>query len=397
VDEPTIRCPKCKSVIKLTDAMAAPLLESAKAQYDNDLAAARKQIEQDAMHTATQRVELALAATKANANTAALKAANEASVLRTNLAQQETKLAEAQREQARLLAKEHELDEARRELELNVARQVQAQAATIRDQAKQAAESEIGLKVAEREEQIAAMTRQIIELKQRAEQGSTQLQGEVQELILEQALRNRFPTDNVSPIAKGVFGGDALHSILGPSGQACGSILFESKRTKTWSGQWLAKLRSDQRAAKADMAVLVTQAMPISEDGRPVDAFDLIEGVWVVSWRFVLPVVTALRQSLIDVTNARSVSAGQETKAELLYAYMTGPQFRHRLSAIIEKFSTMSEDLVAERKAITRIWAKREQQLQGALDASAGLFGDLQGIAGKSMAEIDGLSFKELE
>jgi hypothetical protein len=397
VDEPTIKCKKCGNIIKLTDAVAAPLLESAKAQFDRDLANARTQIEQDAMHVATQRVELALAATKANANAAALKAANEASVLRLSLAEQERKLAEAQREQARLLAKEHELDEARREMELTIARQVQAASASIRDQARATAESEIGLKVAEREEQIAAMGRQIDDLKRRAEQGSQQMQGEAQEIVLEQMLKARFPMDLVEPIAKGVFGGDVIQRVLGPSGQPCGSILFESKRTKTWTAGWLPKLREDQRAAKAEIALLVTQVMPKSDDGQTVVAFDLIEGIWVCEWRCAIAVAVALRQSLIEVAGARAAGVGQKSKSELVYAYLTGNAFKMRIGAVVEKFSMMADDLAAERKAITRMWAKREGQIQGALDAAVGLHGDLSAIAGKQMPEVEGLGMKELK
>jgi hypothetical protein len=390
MDELTIKCKKCGNIIKLTDAVAAPLLESARAQFERDLSAARTQIEQEA------RTAAILSANKASANQLE-EVQKQARLAQETLQVQTTKLAEAQREQARLLAKEHELDEAKRELELNVARQVQAVSASIRDQARATAESEIGLKVAEREEQIAGMARQIEDLRRRAEQGSQQNAGEAQEIVLEQLLKARFPLDLIEPIAKGVFGGDVIQRVLGPSGQACGSILWESKRTKTWIAGWLPKLREDQRAAKAEVALLVTQVMPKADDGSTVTAFDLVEGVWVCEWRCAIAVAVALRQSLIEVNNARAAGVGQKSKSELVYAYLTGNQFKLRVHAIVEKFSMMAEDLASERKAITRMWAKREGQIQGALDAAVGLHGDLSAIAGKSMPEVEGLGMKELK
>jgi hypothetical protein len=389
MDEATIKCPKCKAIIKLTDAVAAPLLESARVQFEQDLSTARKQIEQDAQITAqlsaNKRVEQQI-------RDAQVVAKNAEETLRIQTA----KLAAAQTEQARLLTKEHELDEAKRELELTVARQVQAASAGIRAQAQQVAEAEIGLKVTEREEQIAVMTRQIDDLKRRAEQGSQQLQGEAQELVLEQLLRARFPMDSIEPVAKGVFGGDVLQRVVGPNGQVAGSIIWESKRTKNWSDGWLSKLRDDQRAAKAEVALLVTQVMPKGDAGKPVEAFDLIDGVWVAEWRCAVAVAVSIRQSLIELANVRSAGVGQQSKMEIMYAYLTGPQFKHRVGAIVEKFSAMAEDLATERKAMMRMWAKREGQIQGALDASAGMYGDLQGIAGKSMAEVEGLVMKEI-
>ena len=235
------------------------------------------------------------------------------------------------------------------------------------------------------------MQRQIEDLKRRAEQGSQQLQGEVQELDLESQARAAFAMDTIEPVPKGEHGGDVIQRVTGPLGQHCGTILWESKRTKNWSDGWLPKLRDDQRAAKADIALIVTQALP-----KDMDSFNLIDGVWVTSPRYAMHLAIALRQSLIEVAAARKAGEGQQTKMEMLYQYLTGPRFRHRIEAIVEKFADMHDDLEKERRATTRLWAKREAQIRCVVDSTAGMYGDLQGIAGKTLHEIEGLEVKLL-
>src|SRR5262249_36015902 len=161
-----------------------------------------------------------------------------------------------------LLRKQRELDDARRELDLTIERRVQGSLVEIRQNAKVEAEESFRLKVSEKEQQILSMQRQIDQLKHKAEQGSQQLQGEVLELELEATLRAHFPHDTIEPVGKGEFGGDVLQRVISPVGQGCGALLWETKRTKNWSDSWLAKLRGDQRSANADLAVLVSTALP---------------------------------------------------------------------------------------------------------------------------------------
>jgi hypothetical protein len=302
------------------------------------------------------------------------------------------KLAEAQNAQAELIRKQRELDDAKRELELTIEKRVRDSLLTVRNRAKQEAEEALKLKLIEKDELIASMQRQVDELKRKSEQGSQQLQGEAQEIELEMLLRSKFPGDLIEPVAKGEFGGDILQKLMGPLNQTCGTILWEIKRTKNWSDGWLAKLRDDQRAAKAEIALIVSHAMP-----KEVEAFDYVEGVWVTERRYALPVSIALRQSLIELQAARAASAGQQTKMELVYQYLTGPLFRQRIQAIVEKFSDMQTDLMKERKTMTRLWAKRESQITRVIESTVGMYGDLQGIAGKALQEIDGLDTQLLD
>ena len=415
--EPIIICPNCSTEIKLTESLAAPLIQTVRQEYEARISAkdadvaereAELRVQQKAVADARQTIEdevaerlkaerSAIASDEAKkaklAASSDLEAkAKELEELQDVLRQRDVKLQEAQKAQADLLRKQRELDDAKRELELTVEKRVQASAEEIRQKAKREAEEGLKLRVAEKEEQISSMQRQIEELKRKAEQGSQQLQGEALELQLEATLSAKFPMDTIEPVAKGEFGGDVVQRVVGPMGQACGTILWESKRTKNWSDGWLAKLRGDQRTAKAELAVLVSSALP-----KEIETFGYIDGVWVTQPQFAVPLVIALRQSLIDVANTRQAQEGQETKMELVYQYLTGPKFRHRVEAIVEKFSDMQSDLDRERKSMTRLWAKREAQIHGVIESTVGMYGDLQGIAGRALQEIEGLETPLIE
>jgi hypothetical protein len=414
--EPTIVCPQCKTEIKLTESLAAPLLESVRRDYEQRLmqkdadvdkrekilhereAVLQKQKEtlDEQVAKKIQQEQVRIAAEESKKARLAVggeldQKLKEIDELQGILKQKDAKLADAQKAQADLLRKQRELDDARRELDLTIEKRVQSDLAAAREKAKKEAEDEMRLKVMEAEQTIASMQKQIEDLKRRAEQGSQQLQGEVQELELEALLATRFPRDTIQPVPKGEFGGDILHRVSGPLGQPCGTILWESKRTKNWSDGWLPKLREDQRAAKAEIAVIISQVLP-----KEVETFGFVEGVWVAHPRVTLPVAMSLRQTLIEVAGVRQASEGQQTKMEMVYQYLTGSRFRQRVQAIVEAFSSMRDDLDRERKAITKQWAKREEQIDRVMQATVGMYGDLQGIAGKTLQEIEGLEFQGL-
>lgn len=417
MSEPTIICPKCKNEIKLNESLAAPLIESTKRDYearlvqkDTDIASRQKALQEredslskakeslDSQVAEKMKLERAkIAAEESKKAKLALSTdldqkAKEITDLQEVLKVREGKLAEAQKAQVDLIKQKRELDDAKRELDLTVEKRIQEGLTVTRQQARKEAEDELKLKVSEKEQTITSMQKQIEELKRRAEQGSQQIQGEVQELEMESLLRAKFPRDTIDPVPKGEFGGDALQRVIGPLGQVCGTILWESKRTKNWSDGWLTKLRDDQRTAKAEIAVLVTQVLP-----KGVENFDLVDGVWVTHPRVAIPVGIMLRQSLVELATARQASEGQQTKMEMLYSYLTGPRFRQRVQAIVEAFSNMKEDLDKERKVITKQWAKRDEQIERVMQATVGMYGDMQGIAGKTLQEIDGLEIKTLE
>jgi len=414
--EPTVVCPQCKTEIKLTESLAAPLLESIRRDYeqrltqkDTEVARREKLLHEReaglerAKETFDEQVNQKLQQERARIAAEEQKKAKltlgndleqrvkEVTELQEVLRQRDAKLAEAQKAQVEILRRERELKDAQREIELTIEKRVQDNLAAARDKARKEAEEELKLKVMEKEQTISSMQRQIEELKRKAEQGSQQLQGEVQELELEEMLSSKFPRDTILPVPKGEFGGDVLHRVVGPLGQICGTILWESKRTKNWSDTWLPKLREDQRTAKAEIAVIVSQVLP-----KDIESFGMVDQVWVAHPKVALPVAIALRQTLLEIAGARKASEGQQTKMEMVYQYLTGPRFRQRIQAIVEAFSSMREDLDRERKAITKQWSKREEQIDRVMQATVGMYGDLQGIAGKTLQEIEGLEFQGL-
>ena len=417
MSEPTITCPYCKRDFKLNETLAAPLVDGVRRDYESRLAS--KDAEVAAREEALQAKEQALGKAKEEIDTQVAdklrrergkiaeeegrkakqvlaleleQRARENADLQEVIRQREAKLAEAQQAQTEFLRKQRELDDALRELDLTVEKRTQEGLEATRAQACKEAEERLHLQVAEKEQTIASMKQKLEELQRKAEQGSQQLQGEVLELELEAALKAKFPTDLIEPVPKGEYGGDVVQRVVGANGQVAGTILWESKRTKAWSDCWLAKLRGDQRTAKAEVAIIVSQTLP-----RGVDTFDFIDGVWVAHPKAAIPVAIALRTSLLEVAAARKSVEGRQTKMDMVYQYMTGPGFRHRVQAILEAFTSMQEDLDREKKAMTKQWAKREQQIAQVMQATAGLYGDLQGIAGKSVVQIDGLELPTLE
>lgn len=418
--EPVITCPSCNAEIKLTESLAAPLIEATKEQYEkqfrkinsditekektlDDLDKKLKVEKQELDKKIQEEVALKILEAKTKISIEEkIKAKNEIAIelegkakevqnLEQVLKNKDLKLAEAQKTQAELLKKQRELDDEKRELDLTVERKIQAGLEEAKAIARKEAEEHLKFKVLEKDQTISSMQKTIEELKRKSEQGSQQLQGEVQELELENTLRSKFPYDNIEPVPKGEFGGDVLQRVLSLSGQFCGTIIWESKRTKSWSDGWLAKLRDDQRTAKAEVAIIVTQVLP-----KGVETFDLIEGVWVTSPKTVVPLAMILRNSLTDIGSIRQISEGQATKTEMIYQYLTGPKFKHRVEAIVEAFTTLQEDLDTEKKLLTKQWAKRQTQIERVMNSTVGMYGDLQGIAGKSFQEIEGLELKQL-
>ncbi|HVS73540.1 MAG TPA: DUF2130 domain-containing protein [Phycisphaerae bacterium] len=425
--EPTVKCPNCGSEVRLTESLAAPMVAAVRAEAAAKAAAVEDAVrkreaavaaeaarlkEESARLADKLATEVAAEREKLRAALAAEKtrlAADEARKAREALAlemdqkardladavarikSQEAKLAEAQRAQAALLVRERELEDARREMELTVQKRVSDMVALEREKGKKEADGEWSLKVVEKDLQLESLRKTVEELKRKMEQGSQQTQGEALEMQLEDILRQRFPHDLIEPIAKGEFGGDILQRVVLPTGVACGGILWETKRTKHWSDTWLPKLRDDQRRAKAEVSILVSAVLP-----KGVEHFDNVDQVWVVHPCVVLPVALSLRQMIIEVSCARQSQAGLETKMGMIYDYITGPRFKARVGAMVEAFRTMEKDLADEKRAITKQWAKREQQIQKMMLATAGLFGDVQGIAGKSVEELDGLDMRML-
>lgn len=426
-----IECPHCHKSFKLNETLAAPLVEETRrkiaeeyhekedaleqrkrafAQEQKEAEKARRAMDKEREAIASQKEQLeeivaeqVAEQRKAIERDVARKAKEkydeklaerdeEKAELEERLKEKDEKLAEARKQEAEFRRKQRELDDKMRELDLAAEKKAAELVAPQLEKAKKDAEEASRLKLLDKEKTISDLQAKLQDAIRKAEQGSQQQQGEVQELDLENRLREAFVRDGIDPVPKGQHGGDALHRVHGPQGTVCGTILWESKRTKNWAGGWPDKLKQDQRTAKADLAVIVTQAMPPG-----VDTFGEIEGVWVTTPALAVPLAAALRLALIEAALARRATEGQQDKMAILYQYLTGPQFRQRVEAIKDAFTTMQEDLDAERRVITKQWEKRAKQIERVMISTVGMYGDLQAIAGNTLQEIEGLEIRALD
>ena len=414
--ETSITCPSCHVEFPLTETLAQPFISAERAKiqretqeravvlnkHEQELVQRQKALD-DLQHKLDVRqgeidaaVEQKLRAERdvlaaAAEKKAAAAYADRLSTVEQELAEKQGRLAEAENAELALRKERRLLEEEKQRLELEVERRLQAERLRIREATQKEEEQSYLLKLAEKEKVISDMKKQVEELRRKSEQSSQQLQGEVLELELEAMLRAAFPADLVEPVPKGRNGGDVVHKVIGPNGLQCGVILWESKRTRSWSDTWLAKNREDVRLASANVGAIVTTAMP-----KGVETFDRLENVWVAAMRCALPLAKALRHALIEAAMAKVVTQGKDGKMERLYEYLIGPIFRNRVSAIVEACVSMQDDLEAEKRALTKHWAKRERRLELLMSGTAGMYGDLQGLAGRSMPELHGLQIPQL-
>jgi hypothetical protein len=270
--------------------------------------------------------------------------------LKTQLLEATKNLTESQTKELQLRKDRRELEEKKQALELTVARTIDEERNRIREEAKRQADEEHRLKTADSEKLVADLRHQIGDLKRKAEQGSLQIQGEVLEVELENRLRDHFPHDVIEPIPTSKNGGDVLQHVADHSGQRCGSILWEAKRTKSFNDCWLGKLREDLRAARGQVAVIVSTELP-----KGVTTFACIDGVWVTSRACLHGLATALRQGILEVARTHRHLEGRQSKVDLLHQYLSGLEFRQRVEGIVEAFVTLKEDLESEKRSMRRM------------------------------------------
>jgi hypothetical protein len=229
------------------------------------------------------------------------------------------------------------------------------------------------------------LKKQLADLQQKLDHGSPQLRGEAAELELEEILRVAFPRDDFRPVQPGRKGADLLQVVHGPAGQPLGLILWECKRTKDWGSQWLAKAKEDLRAANADLAVIVSRALPQAIAPR---RFGELEGVWVAQPDLAVGLATALRSQIVAVASLRGAQERRGERMEVLYDYLTGTRFKGCVQAIVETFVRMKASVESEKRAMTRTWAVRERQIATVLESIIGLHGDLEVISGGALPAI---------
>jgi len=343
----TLICPHCKKTIEISEAISHQVEEKIIAEqqekHEKELAAVKKQLE------AAQSTELELRKQK------------------------------------------NKLDEERRTFDLDKQRQLDSEREKIRQKTLEEAAQSQRLKEREKDKVIDDLKKSLEDAQRKASQGSQQLQGEVQELDLEELLQKEFPGDTIEPIGKGVLGADIRQIVRSPRGMDCGHILWESKRTKAWSDGWIDKLKEDMRNDKANISAILSETLP--EEIKA--GIGVREGVWVAGPKYTVPLAMLLRKALLDRAHQKTISQYQQTKAEVLYEYITSHEFANQVEAMVTTYNDMREQIARERTAFEKSWKQREAQVNRLLSSVSGIYGSMQGIAGPSLPTISTLELPD--
>jgi len=317
-------------------------------------------------------------------------AALEMDDIKSQLHETHSKMDAARKTELGLRKEIRAVEESKKDMELEVQRKLDTERNTIEEKAREKYAEQSQLKLKERDKQISDLRKSLDDAKRKSEQGSMETQGEVLEIHLEEQLRAQFLHDVVSPVLKGARGADLIQEVRDPSLVSCGSIIWEAKNTKKWQPAWLQKLRDDQRMSSANIAILVSASLP-----EGIEHFGVIEGVWVASVQSYLPLAVALREQLIQVNFARSASKGKNEKMEFMYEYLSGSEFQQKIEGIVEAFTSMQDQINRERRAMEKIWKEREKQIQRITTNTVGMYGDIRGIIGSSVAPIKALELDD--
>ena len=396
-NEQIIQCPKCGESISIDDVLTRQIEEKIKKDFDATQKIREQEFEQKSEELKKQAAKIAESKNNIESvvaekvagqlSAAKLKLFKEAraeaekeqdaktALLEEQLKNKDEKLTQATKNEVELRKDKIKLEEDKQAFELEKMRQMEeAKRAIVEEATKKAAEEQQYV-IAQLKKQLTDATKAKDDLARKLEQGSQQTQGEVLELALEELLKAEFPHDEIVPVSKGVSGADIIQKVKDRSGREYGQIVWESKKTKAWSEGWIQKLKDDQRAIKADLAVIVSAVLP--ED---VKGFLFRDGVWICDIKLAVALATALRINLESLTREKAMSVGKNEKMEVLYSYLTGVEFKQRVEAIVEAFTSMDEGLRKERMAYEKIWSEREKQIKKVITNTVGMYGDLSGL-----------------
>jgi len=368
MSEPVIVCPHCHKEIPLNEAMSHKIREEMGKQFEKDAK------EREAELISKFSEDCAEIERKAK-QSAEEKIAVEFKDLTQQIAEEKKKREQAENTELELRKKMRDIEDREKNLNLEIERTLAEEKQKIEENVIKRVTEDQRLKDQDKEQLITQLTNQINDLKRKVEQGSQQFQGEVLELELENLLKNNFPSDTIDPVPKGIRGADVLQRVHNPSGTYCGTIIWESKRAKSWAKGWIPKLKADQREAKAEISVIYTSVMP-----KGVSSFSLVEGVWVTDYPSIFGLATALRINLMQVASIKLSSVSKNEKMELLYKYLSGPEFRQKVEGIADSVIAMQQDLETEKRAMVKNWAKRAKNIEGVIYNTVGIVGDFQGI-----------------
>ncbi|HLP06194.1 MAG TPA: DUF2130 domain-containing protein [Paludibacter sp.] len=408
METPTILCPNCQTPVNVSDILYHQIQEQLKKDFERkltekeqsfkakqeELLAARTQLEKEKetfgeslekavkqkLDTEKSRLEKAIAEKLAEENADRLK------TLRQELDEKSAKVRELNQTKAEIEKLKREKDELREAIALEKEREFSERLRVEKQKIQLLAEESSAFKINELKKQLEDQKKLAEEMKRKAEQGSMQLQGEVQELAIEEWLRTQFPLDTIDEVRKGVNGADCVQVVHTHSRQNCGKICYESKRTKNFGGDWIAKLKEDTFRTGANVGVLVTQVFP-----RDMDRMGLVDGIWVCSFEEFKGLCFVLREGIIQLNTAMSTQENKGDKMVMLYDFLTGNEFRSQIEAIVTGFKQMQVDLNTEKAAMMKSWAKRQKQIDKVLENTVGMYGSIKGIAGNAIQTIQTL------
>jgi len=392
--ESTIKCPKCGTDINVSEVLYHQLQDQIKkgfAQKEIDFEAEKESFKKE-KEKFDEEVKIEVRKQLKTEKTTLEKSirtqvedekSEELKILQEELKQKSDQVKEFNRTKAEIERLKREKDELKDLMELEKEKAISEKSQEIKTKARKEADEENYLKIKEKEKIIQDLTSKLDEAKRKAEQGSGQLQGEVQELEIEKMLLELYPFDIIEEIKKGQRGADIIQKVRTNQGIDCGKIYYESKRTKNFDNGWLKKLRDDNLTVKADVLILVTETMPENADN-----FLLKDGVWICSFSEVKGLSLVLRQSVLQVHSVAVTQHGKETKTEMLYNYLISQEFRGQFEAIIEGYKALHDNYHDERVKMQKIWKEREKQLEKIITNAVNVYGSFKGIAGSSIPDI---------
>ena len=407
-----IICPNCKTEISVDDVLHAQIEARIRGQYETDKRKDQAALEAREAELAKKAEELETARKNADqavadavkeklarreqeiAKQAKLDADNEKMAEIESLKSRErdltTKLTVARGEQIQLMDEKKKLEDEKEAFEIEKRKQLDAERAAIKEEADKKAADAYQTILAQKEKTLADALRANEDLKRKIEQGSQQSQGEVAELNLEEELGKAFIYDTIEPVPKGIRGADVIHKVRNTAGKDCGHIIWEVKNTKNWQENWIQKLKNDQREVRADVAIIVSSVLP-----EGVKTFAPRDGVWVCDMPLAIPLAMIIREKLEAITREKGLAVGKNEKMDILYQYLTGVQFRQRIEAIMEAFSSLGQDIEKEKKYFTKKWASQEMQIKKILTNTIGVYGDIDGMV--SLPKIQALELEYQE
>lgn len=383
-----ITCPKCGEQIPLNDALTGDIRDQLKLELEREVVEKEKQlvIREKALQESKKSVDEEVLRKLETEKAKILKVAEEKAAKKLELEildlkkadeEKEKELDEMRKKAMDSMDKTRELEARDKKRELEFSQKMDEATKKIAEQARQDADEASRMKLAEKDKQMEQLKKALEEANRKAEQGSMQVQGDAQETDLKLALQSAFNTDTIEDVPTGIKGADLVQTVFSSMAQRQGIILWESKNAKAWKAEWVTKLKDDQGSIKADIVIIATQVLP-----DDITTFGFRDGVWITAYKYAVPLAATLRYQLLEMNRVKQSLVGKDAKMELLYNYLGGSEFKNRIETIVLAFMSLKSGLDAEKRAMEKIWSRREKEIDRVMKNTTGFYGDLEGIMG---------------